>query len=207
MRKRNHGYIMLALLVITGFGSQVYNATITSKERRFLHTELKDTKKGFLESVMGLSANQLQFKPAADKWSVAECIQHIALSEQNLWAVTEKALKQPANPEKRSQIKMTDDEILKMVRDRTVKSKAGESYQPSNAGWTTTEQTLETFKEDRSRLMKYVKTTTQDMRSHLIDDDGSYFDSYQMLLLLSAHSDRHTQQILEVRSHPSFPKQ
>jgi hypothetical protein len=31
-------------------------------------------------------------------------------------------------------------------------------------------------------------------------------DSYQLLLLLAAHSSRHTAQILEVKANPSYPK-
>jgi hypothetical protein len=31
-------------------------------------------------------------------------------------------------------------------------------------------------------------------------------DAYQFLLFISAHSDRHTKQMLEVKADPNFPK-
>lgn len=204
MQKRNTGYILLALLVITGFGSQVHNVTISQKERTFLHNDLKSTKKLFLESVKGLSDAQLAFRPSAEAWSVSDCIKHLAISEEEIWLMADEALKQPANPEKRTLIKRSDEELLRMAKDRSRKGKAPEILQPESAKWENTKEALNAFKERRSNLMKYVKTTTHDMRNHVVEKMA--MDSYQVLLLISAHTNRHTQQIGEVRSHPNFPK-
>lgn len=204
MHKRNYGYILLTLLVITGFGSQVYNVTISQKERTFLHSDLKSTKKQFFESVKGLSTAQLNFKATPDSWSVSDCIIHLAISEDEIWQMADKALKLPANPEKRSLIKLSDDELLKMARDRSKKGKAPEVLQPSRSSWKDSDEALSAFKDRRTALMKYVKTTTHDMRNHVVETMS--MDSYQVLLLISAHTDRHTQQINEIKSHPNFPK-
>lgn len=204
MHKRNTGYILLALLVVTGFGSQIHNVTISQKERTFLHTDLKLTKKQFLESVKGLSDAQLAFKPSADAWSVSDCIAHLAISEDEIWQMANEALKQPANPEKRNLIKMSDEELMRMAKDRSKKGKAPEVLQPGNAKWKNAKEALDVFKERRGNLLKYVKTTTHDMRNHVVEEMA--MDSYQVLLLISAHTNRHTQQIREVRSHPNFPK-
>ena len=204
MHKRNSGYILLALLVITGFGSQVHNVTISHKERTFLHNDLKSTKKTFLESVKGLSEAQLAFRPSADAWSVSDCIKHLAISEEEIWLMADEALKQPADAEKRAVIKLTDEELMQMAKDRSKKGKAPEVLQPASSKWKDADEALRAFKEKRSALMKYVKTTTHDMRNHVSEKAG--LDSYQVLLLISAHTNRHTQQIREVRSHPNFPR-
>lgn len=204
MHKRNSGYILLGLLVITGFGSQVYNVTISQKERTFLHSDLKATKKQFLESVKGLSESQLVFKPSEDAWSVYDCIIHLALSEEKIWEMADQALKLPANPEKRSVIKRTDEELMAMAKDRSKKGKAPEVLQPAKSEWKNSSDAVRSFKERRATLMKYVKTTTHDMRNHVVETMA--MDSYQVLLLISAHTNRHTQQIREIRSHPNFPK-
>ena len=45
------------------------------------------------------------------------------------------------------------------------------------------------------------------MRSHFRDHPAlKTIDAYQMMLLLSAHSERHTLQINEVKADPSYPK-
>jgi len=55
--------------------------------------------------------------------------------------------------------------------------------------------------------MDYVSTTNDDLRDHM----GPHpvlgpLDAYQWILLISAHSERHTKQIEEVKADPNFPK-
>src|SRR6267142_29864 len=104
MRKSKYGYLLLVLLVATGLAGTITSTSITNKERKYATGLMKDTKADLIKSVKGLSETQLNFKAAADKWSVKECVFHIALSEKNLWDMVEASLKQPANPEKRSEI-------------------------------------------------------------------------------------------------------
>jgi hypothetical protein len=35
---------------------------------------------------------------------------------------------------------------------------------------------------------------------------GTKLDGYQFILLIAAHSERHTKQILEVKADPNYPK-
>ena len=56
--------------------------------------------------------------------------------------------------------------------------------------------------------MDYVRTTNDDLRDHF----GPHpmlgtMDAYQWILLISAHSERHTKQIEEVKADPNFPKE
>ena len=44
MHKRTKGYTLLLLLVLTGLAGRQSTTTITSKERRFLIEELKESK-------------------------------------------------------------------------------------------------------------------------------------------------------------------
>jgi hypothetical protein len=208
MRKRKRaGNMLLALLVITGFAGTPFDASLSKKERKFIVHHLKETKADFLKSVKDLSEAQLNFKPAADKWSVKECAQHLALAEAGLWQWAEMTLKQPANPEKRAEIKMTDDAMLKGVTNRAQKAQAPENFQPKNAKWATLDETLTAYKEQRMKLIDYMKNTTEDMRGHIaVETPFGPIDSYQIVLLISAHSNRHTQQINEVKANPDFPK-
>jgi len=65
---------------------------------------------------------------------------------------------------------------------------------------------LESFKTNRAKLIEYVKATNDDLRNHVVTLPPGSFDSYQMILFIGAHSNRHTQQIEEVKSDPNFPK-
>src|SRR6476660_8671321 len=102
-------FLLASTLLMLSF--LVADNTISKKERNYATKLLKDTEKGVFEQVKGLTPAQLTFKPAPDRWSVEECVKHIAASEEMLWGQVEGTLKQPANPEKKSEIKFTDEQL------------------------------------------------------------------------------------------------
>lgn len=206
MLKRTKSFVLLLLLVVTGLASQVASTTLTNEERRFAVDHLKESKDILLKSVKGLSPAQLAFKPAADKWSIQECVAHIALSEDGLWALTGNTLKQPVNPEKRAEVKTADADLVKMIASRDQKIQAAEALQPAKAQWQTTESALKHFKEQRQKTIKYVKTSTEDFRNHVAQMPFGAIDAYQLVLVMAAHTARHTAQIAEIKAHPDFPK-
>jgi hypothetical protein len=64
------------------------------------------------------------------------------------------------------------------------------------------------FKQSRDRNIAYLQTTQDDLRSHFLDHPAmKTLDAYQWMLLVSAHSERHTSQINEVKMDPNYPKQ
>src|SRR5262249_61943916 len=76
--------------------------TLSQEERDKAVAELEGSKKAFLDATKGLSAAQWNFKPAPERWSIAECAEHIALSEGLIVGlVTDRIMKAPANPEKK----------------------------------------------------------------------------------------------------------
>ncbi|MCP9750650.1 DinB family protein [Ferruginibacter sp. HRS2-29] len=179
---------------------------LTAKEKDDAVKLLSETETGVFNSVKGLSAAQLAFKPAADKWSVEEGIKHIAAAEKSLWAMVDDLLKQPANPEKRAEIKFTDADLVKAVEDRSHKSKTFAMLEPANSPYKTTEEALVAFKENREKLIDFIKTTQLDLRNHVAVLPIGTYDAYQFVLLIASHSNRHTQQIEEVKANEQFPK-
>jgi len=206
MLKRTKSFALLLLLVVTGLASQVATTTLTNKERKFAVDHLKETKENLLQAVKGLSDAQLAFKPAPEAWSVQECVAHITLAEEGIWKMTAQTLQQPANPEKRSNIQTSDEALLKMITSREQKVKADEALQPSAAQWPNVESALKHFKATRQKNIKYVKTSTEDFRNHVAELPFGALDAYQLVLLLSAHTARHTAQINEIKSNPRLPK-
>lgn len=206
MHKRTKGYTLLLLLVLTGLAGRLSTTTITSKERRFLIEELKESKAWVQKTVKGLTEEQLAFKASPDSWSIKECLQHIALSENNLWSMANASLKKPATPEKKTGIKLNDQQVLDILKTRDKKLHAPESFKPARSKWKTAEEALDAFKDSRANLIKYAKTSTDDMRSYVLEMPVGTIDSYQMLLYIAAHTARHISQIEEIKSNPVFPK-
>src|SRR6185503_12920644 len=88
---------------------------ISKKERKDAIKLLKDTEKGVKGQVKGLTEAQLKFKPGPDRWSIEECVKHIAKSEEMLWQMMDSVMKSAANPDKRSEIKMTDEQLVQRI--------------------------------------------------------------------------------------------
>src|SRR5437868_730149 len=99
--------LFLSMLMLFAFKTS--EGTLSQKERDFAMQFLKETEQGVFTAVEGLSEAQLKYKPAPDKWSVEECVKHIAITEQGLWSMVEGSLKQPANGEKRMDVKSDED--------------------------------------------------------------------------------------------------
>ncbi|MEP7319477.1 MAG: DinB family protein [Panacibacter sp.] len=181
-------------------------ASLTDAERKYAADLLQQTEDGVAKAVAGLSEAQLNFKPAPDKWSVSDCVKHIAVTEQGLWQMTNGAIQAAANPEKRADIKATDEQVVQMIESRERKVKTAPPMEPQNTPYKSMTEALESFKTNRGKLIEYVKTTDTDLRNHVASLPMGTYDSYQMILFIAAHSNRHTQQIEEVKADPNFPK-
>ena len=73
-----------------------------------------------------MSAAQLAFKATPDSWSVAEWVEHIAITESGLFGMLQGTLKEAANPARRGEVKMTDDQVKGMISSRDQKVKTRE---------------------------------------------------------------------------------
>lgn len=193
----------LAALILVSF--TVSDTPLTKAERKMAVKELMKTQKHLLKTVKGLSEAQLNFKSSPDSWSVAECMEHIAISENMIFGQLEEALKTPADPSRRSEVKMSDEQLLSMIVDRSHKAKAPENFQPSGK-YGSYEGALKEYKEKRAEHIKYVKNTDDDLRNHYLPSPIGTVDAFQVLLFMSAHNERHVKQMEEVMADKNFPK-
>jgi hypothetical protein len=200
--------LMLALACFAQTGAVPAPTTLSAAEREAALNSLQATHDAFLKSIAGLSEKQWRFKPAPDRWSVAEVSEHIAVSEATIFGLVQGTImKSPANPDRRAEVAGKDEIVLTKVPDRTHKVQAPEFLRPTNR-WATREELTKAFEDSRKATMDYVRTTNDDLRDHF----GPHpvlgtLDAYQWILLISAHSERHTKQIEEVKADPNFPKE
>jgi len=197
-------FSLVSLLILCGFTG--IDSKLTKEERKSAISYFKQTQQDFIKEIKGLSEAQLNWKPEERVGSVANCAEHITISEKNLFDWGMGTLKAPADPSKRKELKHDDEAIKNMISSRTVKVKTREGFYPTGQ-FGNTAQTLVVFKERRAELIKYMKSTEDDLRNHFAETPVGLIDTYQLLLFLSAHTKRHTLQIVELKAHPDFPKQ
>ena len=51
------------------------------EERELALRQLAESRERLIQTVDGLSSEQLGFRPAEDRWSVADCVEHITVVE------------------------------------------------------------------------------------------------------------------------------
>lgn len=185
--------------------ASAYAQETTQAEKDKAQAYLESTKKGVLDATKGLSEAQWNFKPAPGKWSVAECVEHIAAAEDLIRGMdVEKVMKAPAAPG-RDTAKI-DAGIMAMIPDRSQKAQAPDELKPTNR-FGSPEGSLKHFVESRATTENFLKDTP-DLRAHAVDSPmgGPKVDAYEWVLFVAAHSQRHTKQIEEVKADPNFPK-
>jgi hypothetical protein len=195
---------VLMTLVLMGGAAAAAAQEVTQAEKDRALQYLETTKKGVLDATKGLSEAQWNFKAAPDRWSVAQVMEHIAAAEDYIrGALKEKVMMAPAGEPGRD-VKKTDEAVLAMVPDRTTKVQAPEPLVPTNRFGSPTDS-VKHFVESRATTEEFLKTTTG-LREHVTDSPMGKLDGYEFVLLIAAHSERHTKQINEVKADPNFPK-
>lgn len=175
---------------------------LTQGERNRAMSELHASRKMVVDSVAWLSAGQLNWKASAEKWSIAEVIEHLAMTEDFLFGFYQQVAKMPADAGAKAA--QGDEEFMKGIRNRDQKVQAPDPATPKKV-FPDTAAALKAFDERRLRTIAYVDTTKdQDLRLKIVPN--MKMDAYQMFLLLAAHGQRHVAQIAEVKAAAGFPK-
>jgi uncharacterized damage-inducible protein DinB len=175
---------------------------VTNMEREQALRYLAESRAGVIEAVKGLSEAQFNFKPAPDRWSVAETLEHIAIVEDAVLTGRARLEKGPAPAADRN-VKQLDAMILEKVPDRSIKVQAPPRLFPT--GHTTPAASLERFLASRQQMVNWLKSDS-DLRGHVAEHPVfGPLDGYQWILAAAGHSERHTKQILEVKADPNFP--
>ena len=198
---RSSRIIIVLLLCATGLAAE---ETPLLADRDALVAELQRTEKRFMDSVEGLTEAQWNYKAAPDRWSIAECAEHIAAAEPMLRGMISAAAMKDLDAAKAAGAHK--DEMLKTgLVDRSKKFKAPEPLIPTNRFGTPAEA-VAAFRKERAETIALAKSAP-DLRTH--GDDHFVFgplDSYGWFLFQSGHSERHTLQIEEVKTADGYPK-
>jgi DinB family protein len=203
LRKIQAGLFVAMLMMLCTAGAKAQDATPEDKEKALKY--LETTKQGVLDSVKGLSEAQWNFKPGPDRWSVAQVMEHIATAEDFIRTMDkDNVMKAPPGDATRD-VKKADEGVLMMVPDRSHKIQAPEPLVPANK-YGSPEGAIKHFVDSRAETEAFLKDTPG-LRAHVSKDTPlGAMDGYEFILLIAAHSERHTKQINEVKADPNFPK-
>ena len=179
--------------------------TISIEERLNLVNSLQLSQTSLKESIAHLSDTQFHYKSAANSWSIAECVEHITLAEIHFQEILSKALTTPPNSAGRKRIKIADEEIRSKMVEGRWKAKSPELFLPSQTS-PSASIAIDAFDKQRLKNIQYIQDTQDDLRNHFWNHPlTGQIDLYQTLLLMSAHTERHINQIKTIQNHKNFP--
>lgn len=172
---------------------------------------LNRSRQRVLEVTKGLSEAQFRFKPAPDRWSIAENVEHIVIVQERVLGPIREQLTQAPPPAAGTDTARVDSIVLEKIPDRSMKAKAPAPIEPT--GQCTLAETLARYSRNCERLVEYLETTP-DLREHSLESkplafvtNGAFttMDGYQWLLTVAGHDERHVRQIEEVKADPAYP--
>lgn len=167
---------------------------------------LEETEEALIEVTEDLSEEQMQYKPDAESWSIAEIIEHINMVENSMKSMINNKMNSDSESEN-VEVKMTDDQVIQLITNRSQKFKTQNQFEPTGE-YTTADDAIKAFIDQRENITDWIKDSNTDMRSVVITDfPFGPVDGYQTLLFMAGHTERHTAQIEEVKASPDFPEE
>ena len=197
--------VAAGILVLTiAAAAQTADPKMTKAERAELIELLNKSEKEFLQAVEALNDQQWAFKPGPDRWSVAECAEHIVLAEALLFETATTSLT-AASDEKWEATLSKTDVLRRALPNRSTKVDAPAAIKPRQA--MTRPQLMARFREQRARALAYAQETEAPLKAHTAANPFfGPLNTHQWLLYIPLHHLRHNLQIAEVKTSPEYPK-
>lgn len=191
-------------------GAAAAKQTLQRSEIELGRKFLEQTRARVIGATDGLSEEQWNFKTDAGRWSIAEIVEHMVIvQERVLGPVMEQLAQSPLASN--CDWEQVDGIILHQFTERNMKFMAPEAMCPTGR-WTSSEA-LERLCLNTDSLAGCLEALP-DLRQHILEapplkavTQGAYqwMDGYQWVLTVGAHTERHTKQILEIKTGAGFP--
>ena len=184
---------------------------LTPAERELAHEHLHQVQAGLTGAIKGLSAAQWNFAPAG-KWSISEIVEHVIFVYELVEGRIREQLSSGPTPEAGRDNALIDAIVIHQFPARLAKFPAPEISKPSGC-YATPAEALARLAKIQARTAEYIDTAGN-LRQHVLESAPlkaitkgvhTTMDGYQWILAPSAHAERHTKQILEVRADANFP--
>jgi hypothetical protein len=180
---------------------------MTAAERTKVLGWLEQSQKEFLAAIDNVSDAQWKWKPAPERWSVAEVAEHVVLAERGQFSNVKVALATPAAEDWEQKTRGKTEMIEMVMAPRLGKATAPEPLVPG--GKMTQAQVRAQFLAPRAEMLKFAQETDAALKEHVAKHPMPMFDplnAYQWLIYAPLHTMRHDKQIAEVKATPGYPQ-
>jgi len=164
------------------------------REKQELLESLESGRETLLATLDGLSEYLAAQVPEPGRWSVRECVEHLFLVEDYLFAQVTSSKPSEAPVGSRAR----EARILKRGADRSSRIEAPQVARPTGR-FPTLAEALDAFLARRTQTVHYVQALTEDPRMRTAHHPLiGPANCYEILLIIAIHPHRHVQQIREI---------
>ena len=188
----------------------IIDQQLAASEIQSAREYLEQARDSALAVTESLSEEQWTYTPARGSWSIAGNLEHIAIIQELVLGRIAQMLKSPVETPD-TDFQAVDVITRAEVPDRSRKFPAPEFVHPTGR-WAPSES-LRRLCLNTQHLIEHL-ASTPGLRLHrlpspplkaITDGQHEFWDGYQWILAAAAHTERHTKQILEVKSESGFP--
>jgi uncharacterized damage-inducible protein DinB len=156
---------------------------------------LEKSREDLHSAVEGIAEAEARTKPAEGRWSVLECVEHVATVERRFLGRLESAgqLESAIDPQREAG-------VLAMVTDRNQQRQAPEIVQPSGR-FASLAEALADFDATRAQVIQFAEIRHDELRT--LGSQHPLFGQvtgYELMLIIAGHACRHAAQIREARA-------
>jgi uncharacterized damage-inducible protein DinB len=171
-------------------------ATSLVIDKPFLLTILQQSREIFLNSFSGVTEEQSRLKPAADRWSVLDTVEHLTTAETiQLKLISTQRIPRAGDAPNR------EHAFLQMIPNRTHKMESPEGARPIGR-FATLAEAAEQFNATRAGVIRFLEQHTEDLRASEVKHPhpaAGMVSICEMLVAMAMHANRHAAQIEEIR--------
>lgn len=155
--------------------------------------QLENARTELIVAVSGLTDEQARTKPAPDRWSVLECLEHVSFVERRFLGMVKQS--EPGTPAQRDAAK--EAALETRVVDRSNKRTAPEAVHPTGKH-SSVADALRDFNAARDETLQFAS----EQGPNLLTRSASHpvlgpLNGVEALLLIAGHGRRHTEQMRE----------
>lgn len=185
----------LTTLLLLSFLAINVSAQLNDAEREFAINYLTSTQQNIIDTVSDLSDEAFNYTPKAGGWSTSNCLEHILVSEGAFFQLIQGTLQGESDSDFNNSA--ADAVLIGILANRGTKATTAPQFEPSGK-WETKAEMLEALEMSRAKLIEFLESSDADLRHFKAALPFGEIDLYQVLLINSAHSQRHTFQMAEV---------
>lgn len=187
------------------------NPYLTDEEHAELIGLLDESFDMLVGLVTGLTDEQWRFKQNPDRWSVAECAEHIVRSERSLLEYAIRALDGKPDKDWVERTKGKTDLIRRVMPNRQPMGRGGATapmeIRPTE-NWSRG-KTLAEYYKIRGEVRGYVEDLDRPVKNYTEEHPFPVFgwlSAHDWLIYVPLHTIRHSRQIIEVQEDENYPK-